>query len=319
MVIKTKPLHQQVLFITGASSGIGLSTVHLAVEQGCKVFMVSRNEISLQDIQNEMRNKGYDTAFAVCDVAEIDQLSMAVEHCLKTFGRIDTFVNNAGVSLFSDILDTSIDEARRIIDTNFWGVVNGCKLATEAMKEHGGVIINVGSLLSRRVFPHQPFYLISKRAIKDFTSYFNDEIKSLELPISVVLISPGSINTPLAENARSHLGDLSYTPPVFDAQVVARDILGCAIRPKSQMKIGSPLFNSGLFSKFVNLTPKTFPIEKRDFSGNLFAITKKEGSVAGDYAGPIKMETPDATIKKKASLAAFLAGSSYLLKRKFLS
>jgi len=319
MVIKTKPLHQQVLFITGASSGIGLSTVHLAVEQGCKVFMVSRNEIALQDIQDEMRNKGYDTAFAVCDVAEIDQLTMAVEHCLKTFGRIDTFINNAGVTLFSDILETSIDEARRLIDTNFWGVVNGCKLATEAMKEHGGVIINIGSVLTRRVFPHQPFYLISKRAIKDFTLYFMDEIKSLELPISVVLISPGSINTPLANNARSHLGDLSYTPPVFDAQVVARDILGCAIRPKSQMKIGSPLFNSGLFSKFVNLTPKTFPIEKRDFSGNLFAITKKEGSIAGDYSGPLKMETSNATIKKKASLATFLAGSGYLLKRKFLS
>jgi hypothetical protein len=187
------------------------------------------------------------------------------------------------------------------------------------MREHGGVIINLGSLLSTSVFPHQPYYLISKRAVRDFTSYLRDEIKSLDLPISLVLISPASINTPLADNVRSHLGELNYTPPVFETQLVAKNILSCAIHPKSELKIGSALFKPRVFEKWFNFNPKTFPIEKKNFAGNLFAITKKEGDVAGDYEGSILTESIDKSMKKKISLATFLAGSGYLLKRKFLS
>ncbi|MBA2406070.1 MAG: SDR family NAD(P)-dependent oxidoreductase, partial [Bdellovibrionales bacterium] len=94
MSVKQKPLNQQVIFIAGATSAIGLATVMMAVAQGAKVFMVARHENELQKIQDEMRIKNYATAYALADLGEVDQVQYAADVCLSTFGTIDTWINN---------------------------------------------------------------------------------------------------------------------------------------------------------------------------------------------------------------------------------
>lgn len=155
MTIKLKRLEEQVIFITDATSRIGLATVHIAVEQGARIFMVASNENELFKLQNEMKAKGYETAFGVADVSNIDQLRKAAEKCLATFGRIDTFINNAGNSICAPFLNTNLEEAKRLFDTTFWGVVNGCKIAVPLMKKNGGAIINIESVLSNVSIPIQ--------------------------------------------------------------------------------------------------------------------------------------------------------------------
>lgn len=336
MAIKLKPLHQQVLFITGATSGIGLATVHRAVEQGAKVFMVARNEEELQRIQDDMRHKGYDTAFAVVDVAEQDQLQFAVDQCVSTFGGIDTFVNNAGISIYGKVLDTTIDEAKRLFDTNFWGVVNGCKVAVPVLKISGGVLINIGSVLSNVALPIQGLYSASKHAVKGYTDALRRELLAEKAPIQVTLIMPSAIDTPYPEHARSHIGEPMHTPPVYAADVVAKAILKCAVKPTRELGVGSSAFLFPLIDKlFPTLQDRMMArgymedgqrrkkghVEREHGdAGNLFIAPTKEGSQDGHYSGHVmKSSLMTEVSERKGWLkgGAVLGGLTWFFLRRF--
>lgn len=336
MAIRLKQLHEQVIFITGATSGIGLATVHLAVEQGAKVFMTARNEEDLQKLQDEMRNKGYDTAYAVADVAEFDQIQFAADQCIYTFGRIDTFINNAGISIYARLMDTSIEEGRRLFDTNFWGVVNGCKTAVPLMNMKGGAIINIGSALSRVALPIQGLYSASKFAVKAYTDALRAELMADNYPIQVTLILPSAIDTPYTEHARSHIGEPMHSPPVYAADVVARAILKCAVTPTRELGIGAmpfflpyleaflPKLHDRIMSKFFmeknqQNTGRALPREHGD-SGNLFKIPSHEGHEEGHYPGHVMKSSMLTEISEKKAIVksgAALAGLAFFLTRRF--
>jgi NADP-dependent 3-hydroxy acid dehydrogenase YdfG len=335
MSLKLRPLHQQVIFITGATSGIGLATLHRAVEQGAKVFFCARNSEELQRIQDDMRNNGYETAYAVADVAEEDQLKFAVDQCINTFGRIDTFVNNAGITIYGKILNTSIDEARRLFDTNFWGVVNGCRVAIPHMKHSGGVIINVGSVLSEVALPIQGMYSASKHAVKGFTDALRRELLGPKIPIQVTLIMPSAIDTPYPEHARSHIGEPVQTPPVYSADAVARAILKCATHPTRELGIGAPSYIFPFLDRWFpklqdQLMAKNYmeSDQKRDEhssqrefgdAGNLFLTPSHEGSTEGTYPGHVMKSSLLTEIAQRKSLlkgTALLSTLSWLIFRK---
>lgn len=331
MRLKLKPLHEQVFFITGATSGIGLATLHRAVEQGAKVFFVARNEEELQRLQDKMRGEGYDTAYAIADVAEADQVQAAVDACIHTFGRIDTFVNNAGISVYGKLLDTTMDEAKRLFDTNFWGVVNGCKAAVPAMRERGGVIINVGSVLSNVAIPIQGLYSASKHAVKGYTDALRREIIADKFPLQVTLLMPSAIDTPYTEHARSHIGEPVHQPPVYSADVVAKAILRCAVKPTRELGVGVGAF---LFPILDRLAPKladkymarSFSAEKQSTdqhlwerehgdAGNLFMAPTQEGKESGNYPGHVMQSSLYTEVAERKSIfkAAAIAGGLAVL------
>lgn len=338
MSLKLKPLDQQVIFISGASSGIGLATVHRAVEQGAKVFMVSRNQDELIRIHNDLKHKGYDTAYSVADVANLKQIEGAVELCFKNFGTIDTFINNAGISIYSRLMDTKTDEARRLFDTNFWGVVNGCRVAVEAMKEKGGAIINIGSVLSNVALPIQGLYSASKHAVKAYTDVLRRELLAEKLPIQVTLIMPSAIDTPYAQHARSHIGTPILNPPVYAADVVAKAILRCAHRPTRELGVGLSSYLFPIMDKVFpalgdkimarnfmeqNQTKKDSPLNKEyALAGNLFLASEDEGQERGDYPGHIlKSSLTTQLVERKNWFkgGAILGGFTYLFLRRFRS
>lgn len=300
---KLKPLHQQVIVITGATSGIGLSTVRMATEKGAKVFMLARNEEELQRLQDEMRQKGFSTAYGVVDVAEFDQVQDAAEHCLTTFGRIDTWINNAGVFIYSKLLETTDEEARRLFDTNFWGVVNGCKVAVPFMRSEGGVLINVGSVLSEVALPIQGIYSASKHAVKAYSDALRRELMADSIPVSISLIKPGAIDTPYPEHARSHIGQPVHTSPVYEPELVAEAILNCATNPVREVKIGAsavlfpfmdrwfPRLQDYIMSKRFMEKGQSLKHEEHDRehgnSGSLFTPPTKEGKAHGEYPGHV--------------------------------
>ena len=336
MTIKLKPLHEQVIFITGATSGIGLAVLHQAVEQGAKVFMTARNEDELQRLQDEMRNKGYDTAYAVADVAEIDQLQFALDQCIHTFGRVDTFLNNAGVTIYSKVLDTSIDEAKRLFDTNFWGVVNGCKVAVPVMREKGGAIINMGSVLSQVSLPIQGIYSASKHAVKAYTEALRRELMAEKVPLQITLVMPSAIDTPYPEHARSHIGKPVHTPPVYSPDIVAKAILKCAVKPTRDIGVGSSAyifpFMDKLFPKLQDkiMSSKSY-MEKgqsdnsqeytreRGDAGALFVPPRVEGSEDGHYPGHVMKSSMMTEIAGKKGIVkggALAAGLAWLFLRR---
>jgi NADP-dependent 3-hydroxy acid dehydrogenase YdfG len=242
---KLKPLDQQVIVITGASSGIGLATAELAVQKGASVVLAARSKGALNDIVNRLNAAapaGGQLALAVeCDVADRAQVERVAQAALGAFGRIDTWVNNAGVSIYARLDEASEADNRRLFDTNFWGVVNGSLVALAHLRGHGGALINVGSEVSDAVIPLQAMYSASKHAVKGFTDGLRIEIEEIDqAPVSITLVQPTAVDTPYPQHARNYMPEEPALPtPQVDPTDVAREILDAAVRPQRVKKVGT--------------------------------------------------------------------------------
>lgn len=239
MGLKLKKLSEQVLVITGASSGIGLVTAREAARRGAKLVLVARSEDALRQLAEEINGAGGEAAYVVADVGREEDVRRVAEQALARFGRIDTWVNNAGVSIYGRILDTPVEDMRRLYETNFWGVVYGSVVAAEILSQRGGALINVGSTLSDRAIPLQGVYSSSKHAVKGFTDALRMELEEEDAPVSVTLIKPAAIDTPYTKHAKNFMEkEPAVPPPVYAPDVVAETILHCAETPERDVFVG---------------------------------------------------------------------------------
>ncbi|WP_270937880.1 SDR family oxidoreductase, partial [Falsiroseomonas oryzae] len=241
MPVRLKPLSRQTILITGASSGIGLATARMAAGRGAAVLLVARDEPSLQDAVQGIRAAGGRAAFHVADVADTAALEAAADRAEQEFGGLDSWVNDAGVSIVGTLEETSVEDQRRLFETNYWGVVNGSLLAARRLRGRGGAIVNVGSVLSDRAMIYQGAYSASKHAVKGFTDALRMELEAERTPISVTLIKPSSIDTPYQDHARLTWGTrgVKLPPPVYDPRLVARAICFACEHPRRDLVIGA--------------------------------------------------------------------------------
>jgi NAD(P)-dependent dehydrogenase (short-subunit alcohol dehydrogenase family) len=234
-----KPLGEQVMVITGASSGIGLVTAKHAAQRGACVVLAARNEKDLHEATQGIRRAGGRAAFAVADVADAAQIEAIADTAVREFGRIDTWVNNAAVSMYGRLTELSIDDMRRQMDVNYWGQVYGSRAAVRHLRHRGGALINVGSALSDRAIPLQGGYCAAKHALKAFTDALRMELEEEGAPIAVTLVKPASIDTPFFEKARTYLGvEPQPVPPVYAPEVVSEVILHAAQHPLRELIAG---------------------------------------------------------------------------------
>src|SRR5690606_20442878 len=133
------------------------------------------------------------------------QLESVARAAIQRFGRIDTWVNDAGVSIYGRLDEVSEEDGRRLFDVNFWGVVNGSLVALPRLRENGGALINVGSEVSEAVVSLQGMYSASKHAVKGFTDALRVEVEEIDgAPISITLIQPTAVDTPFPQHARNY-------------------------------------------------------------------------------------------------------------------
>jgi len=254
MSLKLKPIDQQVIVITGASSGIGLCTARSAAKQGAKVVLCARSGQALDDICQNMADEGCKVASIVADVADRKQLQRVADEAIRRFGRIDTWVNNAGVAIYGRIDEVSEEDARRLFDTDFWGVVNGSLVALPHLRREGGALINVGSEVSEASVPMLGFYVAAKHAVKGFTDSLRIELERVDqAPISVTLIQPTAVDTPFDEHGRNYMDKQPDLPtPMIDPKDVADAILDAAVSPTRAKKVG-------MMSKVNTFAAKNMP------------------------------------------------------------
>jgi NAD(P)-dependent dehydrogenase (short-subunit alcohol dehydrogenase family) len=237
--MKLKPLQDQVIVLTGATSGIGLVTARKAARAGARLVLAARNEAALQQLIDEIQNAGGDAIYAVADVGNEDQVRSIAQRATERFGGFDTWVNDAGVSIYGNLIDLSMQDQRQLFETNFWGVVHGSRVAVEHLRSRGGSLINIGSVLSERSIPLQGIYCASKHAVKGYTDSLRMELEKEGAPISVTLIKPSAIDTPYKEHAKNYLPvKPKNPPPVYAPEVVADAILHCAEHPRRDVVIG---------------------------------------------------------------------------------
>lgn len=241
MAARFKPLDQQVMVITGASSGIGLCTALLAAEKGAGVVLAARSGDTLEAVVKQLTEAGHEAIAVPTDVGDREQLQNLAAAAIQRFGRIDTWVNDAGVAIYGKLDQVSESDSRRLFDTNFWGVVNGSLVALPYLRESGGALINIGSEVSDAVVPFQGMYSASKHAVKGFTDALRVEVEQLdEAPVSITLIQPTAVNTPYPQHARNYMAQEPKLPsPMIDPHRVAEAILEAATEGGRDVTVGA--------------------------------------------------------------------------------
>lgn len=240
MKIRLKKLSDQVIVITGATSGIGLATVRKAARSGARVVLVARNKEALKLISDDLINQGTDTMYIAADVANEDEVRQVADATIQRFGGFDTWINVAGVGIFGKNEEVAIEDMRRLFDVNFWGVVHGSLAAVRHLKTRGGALLNMGSETSDRAVPLQGIYSASKHAVKGFTDSLRMELEEQEAPVSVTLIKPASIDTMFVAHAKNYLEvEPRLPPPIYAPEIVADALLYAAEHPTRDLYVGS--------------------------------------------------------------------------------
>ena len=226
MSITLPPLSEQVVVLTGATSGIGLATARRLAGRGARLVLVARDEGALEGLAGEL---GAGRAVAApADVADREAVRRVADRAVERFGRLDAWINDAGVAIYGAITDVPWDEQRRLFETNYWGVVAGSLEAVERFRARPGPgkLVNVGSVLSDRAMIYQGPYSAAKHAVKGFTDALRTELAADGRPVSVTLIKPGAVDTPYMEHARNRMASegTRNPPPSYHPDLVARAI-----------------------------------------------------------------------------------------------
>jgi short-subunit dehydrogenase len=319
--IKLKRLEDQVIVITGGTSGIGLATARRAAERGAKVVLCSRNEAKLRDTVTAIEERGGTARWVLADVANQEDVERLATTAIEEFGAIGTWVNNAGVSSYGRLTEIAVEDMRQVFEVNFWGTVYGARAAIVRMRGTGGALINIGSVLSDRAVPLQGAYSASKHAVKGFTDSLRMELEKEQAPISVTLIKPSAIDTPYYTNAKNYMSVEPKPPaPVYAPEVVANAILRAAEHPIRDITIGGGgRLLTALGIALPRLTDfymersmfdaQRSDIPSRQGPGNLYATGSEAGTERGGYRGHVmrsSVYTRAALSPGKALLAAGL-------------
>lgn len=240
MPVRQKPVEEQVVVITGASSGIGLTTAHMFASRGAKgLVLAARNEEALRKVADELSRGGTRAIAVAADVSKREDVERIARTAIDTFGGFDTWVNDAAAALYGTVDRIPVEDQRQQFEVNYWGTVYGSLTAAEHLRNRGGTIINLGSVLSERTMIFQTQYSASKHAVKGFTDGLRMELEDQNAPITVTLIKPSSIDTPYVEHARNYLDkDTSVPPPAYDPHLVAKAIVFAAENQRRELTIG---------------------------------------------------------------------------------
>jgi short-subunit dehydrogenase len=265
MARSLKPLDEQVIVITGASSGIGLATTIMAAASGAKLVLAARSEDTLRELAGDIRAAGGEATHVVADVGIREDVQRIADTAIATFGRIDTWINDAGISLYGRLQEASDEDNRRLFDTNFWGVVYGSTIALPHLIRSGGALINLGSEVSEAVVPLQGMYSASKHAVKGFTDALRVELEHDQVPVSVTLIQPGATDTPFPQHARNYMEKEPALPtPLDDPFHVAEKIMEAATSEKRSIKVSNAAKMNVMMAKFAPALADKMGVKQMD-------------------------------------------------------
>ncbi|MGW0497518.1 SDR family oxidoreductase [Streptomyces sp. NPDC003007] len=253
MAARTKPLSEQVVVVTGASSGIGRATANEFARHGARVVVAARGEEALATLVSQIEEAGGQALAVPTDVAQWPQVQALAQAAVDRYGRIDTWVNAAAVHLYGRAEDITVDEFARVIQINLMGQVHGVYAALPHLRRSGGgVLIGVSSVEGIRAVPLQAPYVTSKWALRGFYDVLRMELMAEKAPVAVTTILPASIDTPLFAHARSKLDALPKPPPpVYAPEAVARAIVKAATHPTREVPVGGSALQFILAQRFA--------------------------------------------------------------------
>jgi NAD(P)-dependent dehydrogenase (short-subunit alcohol dehydrogenase family) len=242
MLRRRRQIGGSVAVVTGASSGVGRAAARALAERGASVVVAARSEPDLEEAARECRAAGAQALAVPTDVGDEAAVRALARRALDEFGRIDVWVNDAGVIAYGHFEDIPSDAYERVIRTNLLGEIYGARAALEAFHEQrSGVLVNLSSLWGRVTSPYVSPYVVSKFGVRAFSECLRQGLRDQPdtKDIHVCTILPESIDTPIFRHAANYSGrSVQAVPPIADPQRVVRAILRCVERPKPEITVG---------------------------------------------------------------------------------
>ncbi|MBA3544454.1 MAG: SDR family oxidoreductase [Chthoniobacterales bacterium] len=291
------PVRPEVVVITGASAGVGRATVREFAKRGAHIGLIARGRDGLEAARREVELAGGRALVLPLDVADAAAVEAAAEQVEREFGAIDIWVNNAMVSVFSPIKETTAEEFRRVTEVTYLGVVHGTLAALKRMLPRDrGTIVQVGSALSYRAIPLQAAYCAAKHAERGFTDSLRCELIHDGSGVHVTMVQMPALNTPQFGWTKSRLPRKAQpVPPIFQPEIAAEAIYFAAHARRRELLVGMPTVEAivgnkiapGLLDRYLGKTgydgQQTDEAENPDRPNNLFEPVPGDHGAHGTF------------------------------------
>jgi short-subunit dehydrogenase len=232
---------QQVVVVTGASSGIGRATALRLAREQASLVLTSRSVAVLEELADECAALGGQAIAVPADVTDWEAVLGVADAAVREYGRIDAWINNASVGLYGAFWDVPLDEFRRVIDVNLLGYVHGARAALEVFRAQGtGVLVNVSSLAGEVPMPYAAAYGMSKAAVRALGTSLRGELRLQKLKrIRVSTVLPPTVDTPFFQHAANHSGrKVLAMPPVYSVEKLASALARATRSPRDEITVG---------------------------------------------------------------------------------
>ncbi len=297
--MKLKPVEEQVVALMGASSGIGRETALRFAGRGAKVVVSARSKEGLDSLVEEIRSAGGEAAAVATEVTDFDQVKAVADTAAGVYGRLDTWVHLAAVSIFAPFEQTTPEEFKRVVEIDLLGQAYGAMAALPHIKREGrGALVHVTSVVARRAVPLQSAYCAAKHGVDGFLESLRVELRREGWPIGVTNVMPAAINTPFFDKARTRLGvKPKGFPPLYAPGVVADAILYAAEKAPRDIVAGgagkglilgqrlSPRLMDAVMLRGGFGTQMTNELKSADGPDGLFEPMPDQNRTDGDFDG----------------------------------